>query len=105
MSEQVNVVAILTPAPGKKDRVVELLKQLVKEVQGEDGILQYDLFWTEEAGEVVFVEKYASQSVVKTHMATPHFKGFGKSLQAEGLLAKPPALKWLSPVVGLASKL
>jgi hypothetical protein len=76
MSEQVNVVAILTPAPrqersdtcirqGSKGglatntllEVLELLEQLVKKVQEEDGILQYDLFWNEQAQDVVFIEK------------------------------------------------
>jgi quinol monooxygenase YgiN len=37
--------------------VLELLEQLVKKVQEEDGILQYDLFWNEQAQDVVFIEK------------------------------------------------
>jgi len=105
MSEQVNNIAVLTVAQGKKDRLLELLRQLVEKVQQEDGILQYEIFWNQQAQEVVFIEKYKSQSVLKAHMATPHFTALGKTLAAEGLLSKPADLKFLSPVVGLASRL
>jgi hypothetical protein len=39
------------------------------------------------------------------HGKHTHFRAFGKSLQKEGLLAKPAELKWLGAFVGLSSKL
>ncbi|OCK76799.1 hypothetical protein K432DRAFT_385161 [Lepidopterella palustris CBS 459.81] len=101
MSEQVNVVAILTPAEGKTEKIIDMLKDMVTKVQNESGVLQYDIFHEEKTGEIIFIEKYVDKATLDTHMSTPHFVEFGKAAGAEGFFAKKPELKFLTLVTGI----
>lgn len=48
-----------------------------------------------------FYYRYESKATLDTHMATSYFPDFGKAVEAEGLLAKAPELKFLTFTSGL----
>ncbi|KAI9369827.1 hypothetical protein BJX61DRAFT_545213 [Aspergillus egyptiacus] len=100
----VNAVAILTPAPGKKDRLQEVLVELIAQVEAnEPETLQYQMFWSEGSQEFVFIEKYKNQEVLQAHAQTDYFKKVMEVGASEQLLAKPLEVKLFNlPVGGFA---
>ncbi|KAF2499274.1 hypothetical protein BU16DRAFT_523780 [Lophium mytilinum] len=90
MSTTVNVVAFITPAPGKKAKILEALLATAAKVQGnEPDALIYEFYWDESHGQFVFVEKYKNMEAVVAHQKQPYFSELQALGEAEGLLAGP----------------
>ncbi|MCJ1410889.1 hypothetical protein MMC19_004976 [Ptychographa xylographoides] len=106
MSDQVvDLVAILTPAPGKKDRVEELMLDLTKQVyKNEPDVLRYRLNYQEDTGEFVVIERYSSKDSHENHVKQPGFQNLVKCVKEENLLSKPLELKILKPIGGHDSR-
>ncbi|TID26926.1 Dimeric alpha+beta barrel [Venturia nashicola] len=100
-TEAVTLIAILSPKPGKKDRVIEIMKRIVDGViANEMGALQYEMFEDLETGEICFVEKYADGAAQKLHENTDYFRESIGTLVKEDLLSKEYELRFLKTVAG-----
>jgi quinol monooxygenase YgiN len=66
MTEPVIVIATATPLPGRSAQVVDTLRRLIPRVHAEPGCLLYTLNRAE-SGELVFIEKWASQADADRH--------------------------------------
>jgi len=107
MSE-IHVVAVITPAPGKEDRVREGLIALTENVKAhEPDVSKYHLFeQTNGQGGNVFVveEIYKDQATYDAHFKTEYFQALGKAIGDEGLLAAPLDIKTIKPIGGFVSR-
>ncbi|KAL2786291.1 hypothetical protein BJX66DRAFT_313018 [Aspergillus keveii] len=100
---RINCVAILTPAPGKKERTQQLLSEvLVANVEkNEPDTLLYQFWWIEDRNEFLFIESYKTIENLTAHMQTSYFKQCIEAIETENLLAKPMELKLLKePIAG-----
>lgn len=87
----VKVIALVSVSPGQEDAFMAAASVCIASSRSEAGVLHYDL-WREVDGErrFVFNELYIDDAAVKAHMASAHFKEFGKA--ARGLVASPPSI-------------
>lgn len=92
------VVATIPAKPGSEDQVRAALTELVKESKAEEGCVTYELFESAaKPGTFVTVEAWAGKEALDAHMQSPHLQ---KAAAAFGeLLAEPPAIHPLTPVV------
>ncbi|CBX95815.1 hypothetical protein IAQ61_004651 [Plenodomus lingam] len=107
MSSPFDVIAIITPKPGKADRVQELLSTAAEAVKrDEPGTLRYHL-QRETKGHGVFVmlETYANQAALETHGKSEAYKALSRAMKQEDLLAAPMKVLFTKEVAGFASKL
>ncbi|RFU33889.1 hypothetical protein B7463_g2422, partial [Scytalidium lignicola] len=107
---QVELLAIITPNPGKTDRVVELLKGMSEYVKAnEPGTLRYHIHRevNKKSGveEVIMLETYTDKKALAAHGSSARFKAFGKQLKDEGLVQGPMNLKFLKVEGGFAARL
>ncbi|KAL8747233.1 MAG: hypothetical protein Q9190_000852 [Brigantiaea leucoxantha] len=105
----VDLVAIMTPKPGKMDRCLEILEQathLVREY--EPGALRYHMFVEMEGDQrgkdVVWIEQYENQAAWEAHTNGKAYEFMSKIMPEEDILATAPVLKFLKPMAGWASK-
>ncbi|QDS70684.1 hypothetical protein FKW77_001404 [Venturia effusa] len=100
-NEAVTLIAILSPKPGKKERVVELMRKIVDGViANEMGALQYEMFEDLKTHEICFVEKYADGAAQKFHENTQYFKESIGALVQEDLLSKDYELRFCKTLAG-----
>ncbi|KAG0647264.1 hypothetical protein D0Z07_7079 [Hyphodiscus hymeniophilus] len=111
MSE-IHVVAILTPAAGKGDRLKELLTTLATEVKSKEPDVKlkskYEMFEqvNGEGVNVIFIQEcYKDQVTFDAHFKTPWFGDMERTIPEENLLAAPLDLKTVKPFAGFASRL
>ncbi|KAF1830654.1 antibiotic biosynthesis monooxygenase-like protein [Decorospora gaudefroyi] len=108
MSSPFDIIAIITPKPGKADRVEELLTTAAISVKAnEPGTLRYHL-QRETKGDApafVMLETYANKAALETHSKSQTFKELGKALKSEDLLAAPMKVLFTKEAGGYASKL
>ncbi|KAL2063897.1 hypothetical protein VTL71DRAFT_4391 [Oculimacula yallundae] len=104
----VQVVAILTPAPGKEARLKELLTSLAENVhKNEKDVSKYQLFEQYNAEGVnclVVEETYDNQAAFDAHFKTEYFQALGKTVQDEGLVSAALDIKTIKPIAGFASR-
>ncbi|KAH7393609.1 hypothetical protein BKA64DRAFT_676587 [Cadophora sp. MPI-SDFR-AT-0126] len=104
MSSQIDIVAIITPKPGKIDRIVELLSEVSQYVKAnEPGTLKYQI--TRGKDEVVMIESYKDKAALGAHGSSTTFKAFQKKMQDEDLVGAPMQLKMLKHAGGFTSRL
>jgi len=87
---RVDLIAILTPKPGKTDRVVEVFIETAKQIeQSEPGTLKYqinrEVNKKKGVEEVVVVESYENNKALAAHAASSTFKALSKKLKEEDL--------------------
>lgn len=91
------IIAKLTAAPGKRDELVNVLKELVDGVADEEGTLIYGLHTANnDETSVFFYELYTDQAANDVHSGSPTMKAVGPKLA--GLLGGMPELTPLTPV-------
>ncbi|KAF2703550.1 antibiotic biosynthesis monooxygenase-like protein [Pleomassaria siparia CBS 279.74] len=108
MSEPFDIIAIISPKPGKADRVQELLEKAAAAVQtNEPGVLRYSVQREVKGDAPVFImlETYKDKDALGFHGASAHFKDLGRELKKEDLLAGPMKAYFTKEVGGYASKL
>ena len=100
MSEII-VVVTLTPAPGKRDQLLEVCREYWPGIQQEPGC---GLLALHEGPETfVVIERWASRSLWDQHLATPENRALNDALSP--LLGEPAQVWPVVPVpLGLASK-
>ncbi|CAO2656508.1 Nn.00g053110.m01.CDS01 [Neocucurbitaria sp. VM-36] len=108
MSSPFDIIAIMTPKPGKADRVQELLATAAKAVkENEPGTLRYHV-QRETKGDspsFVMLETYKDMASLEIHGKSDYFKNLGRTLKKEDLLAAPMKVMFTKEVGGYASKL
>ncbi|KAL6703752.1 hypothetical protein ACN47E_009133 [Coniothyrium glycines] len=108
MSSPFDVIAIISPKPGKADRVEELLREAGKAVKAnEPGTLRYHVHRETKGDAPTFImlETYANQAALETHAKSADFKALGRALKKEDLLAAPMKVLFTKEAGGYASKL
>ncbi|KAL5323041.1 hypothetical protein ACEPPN_007569 [Leptodophora sp. 'Broadleaf-Isolate-01'] len=104
----VQVVAILTPAPGKESRLKELLIGLAEKVsKNEKDVSKYQVFeqFNSEGVNVLVVEEtYDNQAAFDAHFKTEYFQALGEAVKGEALVTAPIDIKTIKPVGGFASR-
>lgn len=84
----VRVVAHFHARPETADAVREIVKGFVEPTRKEDGCISYVLMQNDaDPLEFTFVEEWASDAALDTHLQTPHLTNGAAKLA--GLLAKP----------------
>lgn len=108
MSPPFDVIAIITPKPGKADRVQELLATAATAVKAnEPGTLRYHLHREVRGDAPAFIvlETYENQAAIEAHGKSEAFKTLGRTMQQEDLLAGPMKVMFTKEIGGYASKL
>jgi quinol monooxygenase YgiN len=130
----VEVVAIVSPVPGKEARVEEILKELIAAVEkNEPDVLRYRAYKSqnaEGATEYVFTERYVplaiqdisasepmlgtctdrldqrykDEATMEAHMATEAFGAAGKAFGEEGLVSKGLTIYKMEYLAGFDSR-
>ncbi|MEV7520297.1 putative quinol monooxygenase [Streptomyces sp. NPDC091371] len=73
MSQQVQLVILISTLPGRGREQVAAFERLAPIVRAEEGCLQYDMHQVSgEPDRFVLVERWASQQALAAHDATPH---------------------------------
>ncbi|KAH8711785.1 hypothetical protein GQ44DRAFT_689958 [Phaeosphaeriaceae sp. PMI808] len=104
----IDIIALLTPSPGKADRVEELLRQAAADVKAnEPGTLRYHLQRETKGDSPTFImlETYRDMAAIQTHSKSEASKTLGRIMKKEGLLAAPMKVIFTKEVAGFASKL
>lgn len=52
------------------------------ESRREEGCLSYDLWRSDEAGEYVFIERYADEAAAQAHVKSDHYRRIGRQMGA-----------------------
>jgi len=108
MSSEIHILAILTPIPGKEDRIKEFLTGVAEKVyKNEPDCSQYHVFEqvnSESVNVIVLEETYKDQATVDAHFRTEYFQALGKMIKEEGLVSAPLDLKFIKPFTGFASR-
>ena len=71
---EVRVFARMKAKASKEHEVREILLELVRASRVEDGNDFYELFETDDGGEFLFSEQYASPEDFESHKSSDHFK-------------------------------
>lgn len=87
----IQVVAIITAKPGKRDEILAAARANLEAVRAEDGCIEYGPFIdTEDAGRIqspvgpdtfVVVEKWASLDALKAHARAPHMAEYANKVK------------------------
>ena len=86
---EIVVVGSLRARPGKEDEAREALGGLVAPTHAEDGCLLYALHQgVADPTRFAFVERWASQEHLDTHLASPHIAAV--LARGDELLSEPP---------------
>ncbi|TVY32762.1 hypothetical protein LSUB1_G007884 [Lachnellula subtilissima] len=107
MASQIDLVAIISPKPGKTDRVVELLQEVAEYIKNnEHGTLIYNITrsFNKQAGveEVIMIESYKDKAALLAHGSSKEFTAFQKKIQGEDLVSAPMQLKITKPAGGFS---
>ncbi|KAF2430971.1 hypothetical protein EJ08DRAFT_553674, partial [Tothia fuscella] len=104
----IDIIAIITPAPGKADRVVELLNETAAWVkENEPGTLKYHL-QRETSGEspqLIMIETYKDKAALGAHGSSAKFKALGATMKSESLTSAPMKVIFTNEAGGFASRL
>lgn len=91
MSNTVRIVAHIPALPDKVDQVREVLSALLAPTRAEAGCLSYELLQNlEDPTDFTFVEEWASDEAIDSHMAGPHLQAALALMP--GLLAGAPQI-------------
>ncbi|CAF9919155.1 MAG: hypothetical protein ALECFALPRED_000984 [Alectoria fallacina] len=107
MSEQIEMVAILSPKPGAVDQVIEALTPFNKYVEeNEPGVLKYEFYRqvNVDSGkeDLVYLELYKDKESFEIHATSSPFKAMREKAAKEQLLVAPIEVKVLKRVGGFS---
>lgn len=93
----VKVIAFVTVKAGEEEAFESVASICIAASRSEPGVLYYDM-WREQDGErrYFFNELYSDQAAVDAHMASDHFKAFGKAVR--DLVAARPVIIVTTPI-------
>ncbi|MBV9385698.1 MAG: antibiotic biosynthesis monooxygenase [Chroococcidiopsidaceae cyanobacterium CP_BM_ER_R8_30] len=88
-NQNICVVARFVALPEKAETLKAVLLELVEPTRQEAGCLKYELFQNQsEPTDFTFVEEWASNDALDTHLESAHIKAL--SNQLDGLIAAEP---------------
>lgn len=91
-TKAIRVVARITAQPEKIAEVRSLLLGLVEPTRKEKGCISYQLVQNNsDAGDLTFIEEWASESAFDAHLASPHLQA--ALSKAPSLLAREPDIR------------
>jgi|WetSurMetagenome_2_1015567.scaffolds.fasta_scaffold187984_2 quinol monooxygenase YgiN len=94
------LMAILEACPGKESGLEAALREMIPQVQNEEGTLNYTLHKsTTTPGRFCFYEKYTDQKAIDHHMNTPYFKALIAKIPE--LVKGDPQLEFYTPLAGI----
>ncbi|TVY50578.1 hypothetical protein LCER1_G007937 [Lachnellula cervina] len=116
MASQIDLVAIISPKPGKTDRVIELLQEVAEYIKNnEHGTLKYNITrsFNKQSGvdEIIMIEMFAfaasafgykDKAAMLAHGSSKEFTAFQRKIQEEGLVGAPMQLKITKPAGGFS---
>ncbi|MDR1029163.1 MAG: antibiotic biosynthesis monooxygenase [Clostridiales Family XIII bacterium] len=71
----IKVVAKNVLKDGTKDRVLELLEEMIAKTRQENGCIKYELYEsTEDPNTLTFIEEWEDADKLAAHMKTEHFR-------------------------------
>lgn len=76
------VLAKLTPKDGKDDEIINAALTLVGETRKEDANIEYNFDKDVEDDTYLFIEKWQDMDGLNKHLASDHFKAFGKATES-----------------------
>ncbi len=89
------VTAVFTPAPGRKDDLVEALRSTIPGVHAEQGCLLYAIHDAED-GTVTMIEKWESAADLDAHGSGPAVQALQAAV--DGLVAEPAHVVRMTPL-------
>ncbi|EOO02225.1 putative antibiotic biosynthesis monooxygenase protein [Phaeoacremonium minimum UCRPA7] len=107
MSKVVDLTAILTPNPGKIERIVALFRAVEKAAKaGEPGTLRYEMHKgiKDKNGGVEELVVREVEEAMQTHIAGSDCQVFIKAMEAESLCENVKVI-FHKPIVGVESRL
>ncbi|KAJ5598903.1 hypothetical protein N7510_011853 [Penicillium lagena] len=105
-SEEVSILAIISPKPDRIDQVLELIKDpLVAGVKAiEPGCISFHANRATEEHtdeeEIFMIERFVNSDAIAFHQKNPAFLAFARALEEKELLQKPLYIKIVKPVAG-----
>ena len=98
-SAPVAVLARVPAQPGRRDELVEKLRQAITNAEGEDGTRLYILHTDDKDPDaVLFYELYTDHDAFLAHGSSDAFKALGASLR--DVAGGRPEITMLTPVMG-----
>jgi quinol monooxygenase YgiN len=96
---EVVIMATVSPKPGMEGDVEREFSSLLGPTHREDGCELYALHRVaDRPGELVFVERWASQAALDAHAASPHIAACGAACADK--LQRPVEIVYLEPIRG-----
>ncbi|HXH36530.1 MAG TPA: putative quinol monooxygenase [Plantibacter sp.] len=89
------LVGTAKPLPHRAAELRALLTSFVEPTRAEPGALAYDLH-EDDAGDLVFTERWRSEADLRAHLALPHMVAFQTSRME--YLAEDLRISWLTPI-------
>ncbi len=89
------VTAVFSPAPGRKDDLVEALRSTMPGVHAEAGCLLYAIHDAED-GTITMIEKWESVADLDAHGSGPAVAALGAAV--DGLVAGPAHVTRMTPL-------
>ena len=97
------VVAKLKAKKGEEEKMENALKEIIPDVEKEEGTLVYTLHRSQnDPGVFLFYEKYRDADALTHHSPTPHFKSLFANIMP--LLEGQPEIEMYEELVGIKSK-
>jgi quinol monooxygenase YgiN len=89
MTKTIRVVAHIVALPEKIEALKAVLLELIEPTRKEPGAIKYELLQNQsDPTDFTFVEEWASNEALETHLASPHIQATIAKL--EGLVAASP---------------
>ena len=73
-SPEIHLTVRLVASPGKEEELRKVLRDLMQSSRKEPGCRRYDMYASEEQGNFVAIEIWASPAAFDQHKQTAHFK-------------------------------
>lgn len=78
----VHVIAVINVTPNKAEALREELARCLRDTQGENGCISYNISRdVEKEGRFTAVEQWSSREALEAHLQTPHFQSLASVFQ------------------------
>jgi quinol monooxygenase YgiN len=93
MTKTIRVVARIVALPEKIEALKAVLLEIIEPTRKELGAIKYELLQNQsDLTEFTFIEEWASNEALETHLASPHLQAAIAKL--EGLVATSPDVRF-----------
>jgi len=93
MTKTIRVVARIVALPEKIEALKAVLLEIIEPTRQEPGAIKYELLQNQsDPTDFTFIEEWASNEALETHLASPHLQAAIAKL--EGLVATSPDIRF-----------